>query len=76
MLLIQFVWQPYGEPAINDLIPDDIRDEWQIWSTVVPLICFEVIEWHPADRVMRQFGFFQHVPVEPRTLVGSHNIDL
>ena len=73
---MQFVWQPYGDPTINGLIPDDIQIDRPIWSTVGPLICFEVIEWHPTDRVMRQFGLFQHVPVEPRSLAGSHNIDL
>ena len=75
-LLMQFVWQPYGEPTIDGLIMDNMPVEWPIWSTVAPLICFEVIEWHPVDHVMCQFGFFQYIPVEPRSLAGSHNIDL
>lgn len=53
-----------------------MRVEWPIWSTVAPLICLEVIEWHPTDRIMRQFGFFQYIPVKPCSLAGSYNIDL
>ncbi|KAL7235580.1 hypothetical protein ACSBR1_018968 [Camellia fascicularis] len=28
----------------------------------VPLICFDVVEWHLPDRVLRQFGWVQSVP--------------
>ena len=70
------MWQPYVDDAINAHIPDDVRGERQLWSTVSPLICFEVLEWHAADRVMRQFGFTQHIPLPPQSLEGFHNKDL
>ena len=31
------------------------------WCAVVPLICFQVIEWHQPDRVLRQFGMQQPI---------------
>ena len=52
-LLMQFVWKLYSEPIIDGLILDDMLVKWPIWSTVAPLISFEVIEWHQADHVMR-----------------------
>ena len=73
---MQFVWQPYGNPVIDGLIPDNMWVDGMIWLMVGPLICFEVIEWHLAHHVMCQFGLFQHVSIEHRSLVGSHNVDL
>ncbi|XP_027338115.1 serine/threonine-protein phosphatase 7 long form homolog [Abrus precatorius] len=29
---------------------------------IVPLICFQICEWHQPDRTMRQFGMVQHIP--------------
>ena len=70
------MWQPYGDDAIDAHIPNDVRGEQLLWSTISLLICFEVLEWHVVDRVMRQFGFAQSIPLSPQSLEGFHNKDL
>ncbi|XLR32078.1 hypothetical protein S83_059978, partial [Arachis hypogaea] len=72
-----FVWDAYSPNRIAPhLIPFEINDGAELWSATVPLICFETVEWHPTDRVRRQFGFQQDPPVEPMKLGASHNIVL
>jgi len=52
-----------------------------LWCAVVPLICFQVIEWHQLDKVLRQFGMQQPIPSSPPqpfniqgiTLKGKHD---
>ncbi|KAF1899127.1 hypothetical protein Lal_00019249 [Lupinus albus] len=41
----QFVWTPYQNIDFMGQIPDMARSR-------VPLICFAIVEWHAADRVM------------------------
>ena len=41
----------------------------------VPLICFDVVEWHLPSCVLRQFGRRQVIPAAPNTGVGLHSID-
>lgn len=41
----------------------------------VPLICFDVVEWHLPSRVLRQFGRRQVIPTAHDTAVGLHSID-
>uniref|UniRef100_A0A3Q7JVQ5 Aminotransferase-like plant mobile domain-containing protein n=1 Tax=Solanum lycopersicum TaxID=4081 RepID=A0A3Q7JVQ5_SOLLC len=36
-----------------------------LWMACVPMFCLEIVEVHSPDRVMRQFGHSQHVPVIP-----------
>ena len=36
--------------------------ESNIWRARVPLICFEIVEMHVPDRVLRQFSLNQHIP--------------
>ncbi|RYR47080.1 hypothetical protein Ahy_A07g033005 [Arachis hypogaea] len=68
-----FVWQAYGIGDIDsDVIPLDIRHNSVIWSTTVPLISFECIEWHASNRVKRQFGLSQGVPNQEQDLGASH----
>ena len=42
----------------------------------MPLICFVTVESHHADRVMRQFGFRQPIPVEHVNLDQVHKEDM
>ncbi|KAF1866313.1 hypothetical protein Lal_00024318 [Lupinus albus] len=42
----------------------------------VPLISFAVVEWHPSDRVMRQFGLQQPILQDPINLEKQHKMDL
>ncbi|RYR51837.1 hypothetical protein Ahy_A06g026798 isoform D [Arachis hypogaea] len=52
----EFEWRPYE----GMIIPGDLHGHLDVYDIVAPLLSFECIEWHPADRVMRQFGFAQH----------------
>ncbi|KAF1860134.1 hypothetical protein Lal_00033730 [Lupinus albus] len=42
----------------------------------VPLISFAVVEWHPSDRVMRQFGLQQPITKNPINLEKQHKMNL
>ncbi|KAI5677283.1 hypothetical protein M9H77_08233 [Catharanthus roseus] len=42
----QFMWLPYYDCP---LVPSDL------WRAEVPLICYEIVEYHYPGRVMRQF---------------------
>ncbi|KAK4479211.1 hypothetical protein RD792_014722 [Penstemon davidsonii] len=55
----QFLWQPY--PQIDGL-PLSCVQGIEIWRSRIPLICFERVEWHFPDRVLRQFGMLQGIP--------------
>ena len=47
-----------------------------MYRAVVPLICFNVLEWHHPDRVLMQFGYAQHVPSRPAQDDRLHDISL
>ncbi|KAL4381965.1 hypothetical protein AHAS_Ahas04G0186200 [Arachis hypogaea] len=77
MPLLLFVWDAYSPNRIAPhLIPFEINDGAELWSANVPLICFETVEWHPTDRVRRQFDFHQDSPVEPRKFWNMHGIKI
>ncbi|KAF1894958.1 hypothetical protein Lal_00022453 [Lupinus albus] len=64
-----FVWTPYQNIDFMGQIPDMARSR-------MSLICFEIVEWHAADRVMRQFGLQQSIPQDPINLQKQHKMDL
>jgi hypothetical protein len=39
------------------------RRDQDLWTTVVPLICYYVVKWHLPICVVRQFGGLQTVVV-------------
>ncbi|XP_027351129.1 serine/threonine-protein phosphatase 7 long form homolog [Abrus precatorius] len=69
------VWVPYNMELIN-ILPPICRDAMDLWRAVVPLICFQVCEWHQPDRVMRQFGMVQHIPRTPYQPDQLHDLTL
>ena len=36
--------------------------EKHIWTTIAPLLCFEIVEYYHPERVMRQFRLLQRCP--------------
>ncbi|XP_039810148.1 serine/threonine-protein phosphatase 7-like isoform X1 [Panicum virgatum] len=60
-ILDEFVnWLPY-ERCIS-LLPAVVQTDSEIWTAKIPLIHFWIVAMHYPDRVMRQFGLFQHIP--------------
>ncbi|KAG8496856.1 hypothetical protein CXB51_008030 [Gossypium anomalum] len=73
---VQFQWTPYEDPAIQAVIPDSFFQNLNIWHMKVPLVNYAIVEMHQSDRVLRQFGFRQLIPVEPEVLNDEHKVDL
>uniref|UniRef100_A0A2N9IAZ4 Aminotransferase-like plant mobile domain-containing protein n=1 Tax=Fagus sylvatica TaxID=28930 RepID=A0A2N9IAZ4_FAGSY len=53
--------------------PDQGRE---VWRSVTPLICFQIVEWHLPNRALRQFGMQQDIPQPANTDVKLHDCDL
>ncbi|KAL9688199.1 hypothetical protein QQ045_032617 [Rhodiola kirilowii] len=62
------VWRPYENNLLALLNPICLEGQENTWRADVPLICYNIIEWHHPGRVARQFGFRQGVPTLP---IGS-----
>ncbi|RVW71132.1 Serine/threonine-protein phosphatase 7 long form-like [Vitis vinifera] len=67
----QVLWEPYTTDLIAHLLAICQADE-EIWRTMSPLICFDIIEWHRPEQVLRQFrdGHRVHLTHEPSTSLG------
>ncbi|KAL9685843.1 hypothetical protein QQ045_023297 [Rhodiola kirilowii] len=64
MLISDFIWRPYDEGLYHLLNPICVEGRHS-WRANVPLIHFNVIEWHHPGRVMRQIGCRQFIPLPP-----------
>lgn len=71
---MQMTWQPYTE-GILELLPEICRSDRHVWRTSAPLICFDIVESHHPDRVLRQFGLEQSVPAACDTSEALHRVD-
>ncbi|XP_047261061.1 serine/threonine-protein phosphatase 7 long form homolog [Capsicum annuum] len=54
----QFIWEPYTDDLIESL-PDYCHAGRDMWRVRVSIFCWNVVEVHLPDRVMRQFGLQQ-----------------
>ncbi|KAH1209405.1 Serine/threonine-protein phosphatase 7 long form [Glycine max] len=57
----EFVWVPYAGHVEMNLSQVCFFGS-VLWTCIIPLICFQKVEWHQPDRVMRQFGMQQPIP--------------
>ncbi|KAG6513450.1 hypothetical protein ZIOFF_023780 [Zingiber officinale] len=62
----QFIWLPYEEHVL-ELLPSYCTRGRACWRSATYLICWEIIEAHLPNRVLRQFGMHQPIPI-PRLL--------
>ena len=70
-----FLWEPYTTNVMLVLPPICLVGS-VAWCAVVPLICFQVIEWNQPDRVLRQFRMQQPIPGCPLQPLNIHDITL
>ncbi|XP_040955915.1 protein MAINTENANCE OF MERISTEMS-like [Gossypium hirsutum] len=68
--LASFISMPYRRPEITDVVPSSAYVHSDIWCTNAPIINFNVVEWYHGDRVLRQFGWIQHI-LDPPCEVGA-----
>uniref|UniRef100_A0A2N9FR38 Aminotransferase-like plant mobile domain-containing protein n=1 Tax=Fagus sylvatica TaxID=28930 RepID=A0A2N9FR38_FAGSY len=71
----QVIWEPYTDEVLSSL-PEYCRVGQEVWRSVTPLICFQIVEWHLPNRALRQFGMQQDIPQPANTEVKLHDCDL
>uniref|UniRef100_A0A2N9ECY8 Aminotransferase-like plant mobile domain-containing protein n=1 Tax=Fagus sylvatica TaxID=28930 RepID=A0A2N9ECY8_FAGSY len=69
------IWEPYTDDVLSSL-PEYCRIGQEVWRSVTPLICFQIVEWHLPNRALRQFGMQQDIPQPANTDVKLHDCDL
>jgi hypothetical protein len=58
---LQVTWESYETDEVQGMVLNADQD---LWMTVVPLICYYIVEWHLPIRVVCQFGGLQIVVVQ------------
>ncbi|KAH9623599.1 hypothetical protein KSS87_022462 [Heliosperma pusillum] len=69
-----FNWQPYT-PNILAIFPLICTEDTEAWIVKTLLICFDGVEWHYPERVVRQFGYHPDVPPLRDTDTEFHDMD-
>ncbi|MBA0633822.1 hypothetical protein Godav_029089, partial [Gossypium davidsonii] len=64
------------DPVIRAVIPDEFLQNPNAWHAKFALISYATVEMHQSDRVLRQFGCRQPIPVAPEVFDDQHKIDL
>ena len=67
------MWKPYSEERLV-IAPAVYTSGVDIWTIMVQRICFKMIELHCLNRVMRQFNYRQHIPIDIKTSDALHTI--
>ncbi|XP_019258339.1 PREDICTED: uncharacterized protein LOC109236605 [Nicotiana attenuata] len=70
----QFIWTPYSDELLAQL-PDICSVDRLLWSTSVPMIFFDMVEYHATERVLRQFHRPQPIPGEPGWVATHYQRD-
>ncbi|XP_019228932.1 PREDICTED: serine/threonine-protein phosphatase 7 long form homolog [Nicotiana attenuata] len=70
----QFIWTPYSVELVAQL-PACCSVDRLLWSTSVPMIFFDHVEYHATKRVLRQFHRPQPIPREPGWEVTHYQRD-
>ncbi|KAL5180558.1 Serine/threonine-protein phosphatase 7 long form [Glycine soja] len=71
----EFVWVPYAGHVEMNLSQVCFFGS-VLWTCIIPLICFQEVEWHQPDRVMRQFGMQQPIPEPVMQPNNIHDLTL
>ncbi|KAK5795046.1 hypothetical protein PVK06_036300 [Gossypium arboreum] len=53
---------------------DELFQNPNVWHVNVSLVNYAIVEMHQLDRVLRQFGFRQPIPVAPEVLDDEHKM--
>ncbi|RVW82581.1 Serine/threonine-protein phosphatase 7 long form-like [Vitis vinifera] len=72
--LLQVLWEPYMGDLVAHLVAISLVDQ-EIWRTMSPLICFDIVKWHRLERVLRQFGLQQGIPPSCSIEQHLHSVD-
>ncbi|KAL6313700.1 hypothetical protein AAG906_010118 [Vitis piasezkii] len=70
----QVLWEPYMGDLVAHLPAISLVDQ-EIWRTMSPLICFDIVKWHRPKRVLRQFGLQQGIPPSCSIELDLHSMD-
>ncbi|OAY75485.1 Serine/threonine-protein phosphatase, partial [Ananas comosus] len=60
-------WRPYTD-AVLEVLPAFCVQGSEVWRSWTTLICFHIVELHVPDRVLRQFGLLQYIPIHVETI--------
>ncbi|XLU23022.1 hypothetical protein S245_059088, partial [Arachis hypogaea] len=60
----EFAFRPY----LGIIILAELQNHLDVCDTVGPLVSFECVEWHPVDRVGRQYGYAQSSPLSAQDI--------
>ncbi|XP_070011326.1 serine/threonine-protein phosphatase 7 long form homolog [Nicotiana sylvestris] len=69
-----FIWTPYIDELLAQL-PFYCSVDRLLWSTSIPMIFFDMVEYHTTERVLRQFHRLQPIPREPRWVAIHYQRD-
>ncbi|KAH1130645.1 hypothetical protein J1N35_002023 [Gossypium stocksii] len=65
----------YSREEVAAVIPTWVHQQQLMWKTNTSLVNFSTVEWHNADRLLRQFRCIQHILNDPKRFDNVHDIN-